>query len=85
MVAPKFKQKTLWVKATDDSNVREIDEQGRPLVALRNVGKNGDDIIEEGVQLPYHPHYIAELKRGSLLPMDSQTARYAGVNFSQGN
>ena len=80
-MAPKHKRTTLWVKALAEANVREIDQNGRPLMALRVIGKQNGEILPGGVQIPYHAHYIAELKRHSLIPMDIATAKLAGVNF----
>jgi hypothetical protein len=82
-MAPKHKMISLWVKALAEANVREIDQQGKPLMALRVVGKQNGQVLPEGVQVPYHPHYIAEIKRQSLMPMDLQTAKLAGVHFTE--
>jgi len=81
-MAPRHKNTILRVLAVPHANVREIDEKGRPLMAFRIVGKKGLEVIPSGVQVPYHSHYIAKLKEGSLLPMDIQTAKLAGVPFS---
>jgi hypothetical protein len=84
MVAPKFRKTTLWVRAIDEAEVREIDENGRPLMALRRVGKDEfGDVMWQGQTVPYHPHYIAKLKEKVLLPMDQDTAILAGVPFNQ--
>ena len=97
MVSPKYKNKQLFVQAVPHANVREIDENGKPLMALRVVGKvaivdteNNSveyQVLPEGVIIPYHWHYIAQLKEGSLVPMDLETAQLSGSNllFNQGN
>ncbi len=83
MVAPRFKNTTLWVLALDGKDVREIDETGRPLMTCRNVGKDEQNQVRlEGSHVPYHPHYIARLKEGMLLPMDLATAQLAGVAWN---
>lgn len=82
MPSPKYKDVTLWVLALDGKDVREIDENGRPLMEIRVVGKTSGQIIPEGVRVPYHSHYIARLKEGMLLPMDLATAQLAGVNWN---
>lgn len=79
MVSPRYKNTQLWVLALDGKEVREIDEQGRPLMACRTVGKDNGQVIAAGVKVPYSSHYIARLKEGSLLPMDLATAKLAGV------
>lgn len=83
---PTHKRKTqplLFVKAVDGNMVREIDETGKPLMSMRFVGWDGEgNIIEAGVHIPYHVHYIAQLKQGSLVPMDLPTALLAGVRFN---
>ena len=81
MPSPRFKNVTLWVLALPGKDVREIDEQGKPLMALRVVGKTNHEVIAEGVRIPYHAHYIDNLKKGMLLPMDINTAQLAGVNW----
>ena len=81
MPSPRYKNVQLFVLALPDKDVREIDEQGRPLMACRMVGKQDGDVIPGGVKVPYHSHYIARLKEGSLLPMDKATATLAGVRF----
>ena len=82
MVAPRFRKQTLLVIAVPQANVREIDEQGRPLMMMRFVGKDTElNIIQFGVEVPYHPHYISQLKDKTLLPADRQTAQLAGVPF----
>lgn len=82
MPSPKYKNVMLWVLALDGKDVREIDENGRPLMEIRVVGKKDGVVIPEGVHVPYHSHYIARLKEGMLLPMDLETARHAGVNWN---
>jgi hypothetical protein len=82
-LSKRYKDILLSVIATDMANVHEIDEQGRPLMEFRIVGKAGRQVIPEGVKVPYHAHYIARLKEGSLLPADIETARLAGVPFVQ--
>ena len=83
MVPPKFQKTFLWVKAKDAAEVREIDEQGKPLMACRCVGRDAyNNVIQEGVRIPYHSHYIARLKEGMLLPMDLATAQLAGVAWN---
>lgn len=73
-------QPKLKVKATSQAKVREIDEVGRPLMSMRFVGyDNQFNIIDKGVEIPYHPHYISQLKLGTLLPMDLNTAQLAGI------
>lgn len=80
MVSPRHKNTILFVKALPDKQVREIDtDTGRPLMAMRFVGKDNGVIIEEGVKIPYHVHYIDQLKKGALLPVDVATAVLAGV------
>lgn len=82
---PIHKRKTqpnLFVKAKEGCMVREIDETGKPLLSMRFVGYNGDDIITDGVNIPYHVHYINQLKLGMLIPMDLQTAQLAGVSLT---
>ena len=81
MVSPRFKTKLLWVLALDGKDVREIDENGKPLMDCRVVGKLNGVVIPEGVKLPYHTHYIAQLKDIMLLPLDVETAQLAGVAF----
>jgi hypothetical protein len=80
MPSPRYKNVKLFVIATD-AHVHEIDEQGKPLVEFRLIGKAGQSILAEGVVVPYHWHYIAKLKEGSLLPGDAATAKLAGVPF----
>ena len=46
---------------------------------IRTVGKVNGEVIKAGVMLNYHSHYVARLKEGMLLPMDSRTAMLAGV------
>ncbi len=83
MVSPRFRNTTLWVLALDGKDVREIDENGKPLMTCRNVGKDSSNqVIDSGVKLPYHSHYIARLKEGMLLPMDLATAQLAGVAWN---
>lgn len=88
MVSPRFKNTMLWVKAKDNAEVREIDSFGRPLamttgMGFRNIGRDAEgNVIDEGVKIPYHSHYIARLKEGMLLPMDLATAQLAGVAWN---
>src|ERR1700692_3829080 len=73
-------QPILWVKAAEHSAIREVDETGKPLMNMRFVGYDlQNNIMEEGVKLPYMVHYISHLKQGSLIAMDVQTAQLAGV------
>jgi hypothetical protein len=81
MVSPRFKNIKLWVLAKEGKDVREIDENGKPLMDCRLVGKQNGEILKEGVKLPYHSHYVARLKEGALDPMDIRTAQLAGVVF----
>jgi hypothetical protein len=83
MVSAKHRNTFLYVRALDGKDVREIDEFGKPLMALRVVGKENGVVISSGVKLPYHSHYIAKLKEGMLLPEDSETAKLAGVPFQR--
>lgn len=83
MVSPRFRNTTLWVLALDGKDIREIDENGRPLMTCRNVGKDDQNrVLDSGVQVPYHPHYIARIKEGMLLPLDLATAQLAGVAWN---
>lgn len=83
MVSPRFRNINLFVLAQDGKDVREIDENGKPLMTCRNVGKDDQNrVLETGVQIPYHPHYIARLKEGMLLPLDLATAQLAGVAWN---
>jgi hypothetical protein len=81
MASPRHKNTKLWVKAIEKADVREIDENGKPLMACMIVGKAGHTVLEEGQSVPYHSHYIARLKEGSLVAMDKQTAALAGTNW----
>lgn len=81
MVSPKFQKTILYVRALPGKDVREISSDGKPLMALRVVGKENGEIISAGVRVPYHAHYIAKLKEGSLAPMDLATADLAGVPY----
>jgi|HubBroStandDraft_2_1064218.scaffolds.fasta_scaffold81289_2 hypothetical protein len=89
MVNRRYKDTFLYVRAIGEANVREIDEFGRPLLGAkcRFVGKiyepDSDSFEVDwcGVYIPYHSHYIARLKEGTLLPMDAGTAILAGVRF----
>ena len=81
MVAPKFRKTFLNVLALDGKDVREIDEKGSPLMDCRVVGKTNGVVIQTGVRIPYHSHYIKNIKEGSLLPLDIETARLAGVQL----
>lgn len=83
MPAPRYKNILLYVKALPDKDVREIDEYGRPLMDVRVIGKENGQIVAAGAKIPYHAHYIARLKEGSLLAMDAQTAQLAGVSFTR--
>lgn len=83
MPSPRFRNVKLWVKAVNGADVREIDELGKPLLACRLVGKEHGQVVMEGAKLPYHSHYIARLKEGSLLAMDLHTAQLAGVPFTK--
>jgi hypothetical protein len=82
MPSPRFKNVTLFVLALDGKDVREIDENGKPLMDLRVVGKRNGKVLPDGVQIPYHSHYIARLKEGMLLPLDLATAQHAGVAWN---
>lgn len=80
MVAPRNRNRLLRVRALPGKDVREIDTvTGSPLRDVRVVGKVQGEVIDDGVTLPYHSHYIAKIKDGSLLPLDSETAQLAGV------
>lgn len=79
---PRLHKRMLWVVALPGKDVREIDENGKPLMECRIVGKDGGAIISGGVMIPYHSHYIARLKEGMLLPMDLETAQLAGVAWN---
>lgn len=81
MPSPRFKNVTLWVLALPGKEVREIDENGKPLMDCRLVGIDHGTIIPQGVRIPYHSHYIARLKERMLLPMDLPTAELAGVSW----
>ena len=81
-MASRHKNTLLYVKALEGKDVHEIDERGMPLMACRTVGKDNGIVIDAGVLIPYHSHYIARLKEGMLLPMDLETAKLAGVLFS---
>ena len=39
----------------------------------------GFRLLEEPVEIPYHPEYIKALRQGDLLPADSETARAADL------
>lgn len=83
MVSPRFRNTLLWVLALDGKDVREIDEHGKPLMSCRCVGKDSNGhVMLEGAKIAYHPHYIARLKEGMLLPMDLATAQLAGVAWN---
>ncbi len=82
MPSPRLKNTTLFVLALDGKDVREIDENGKPLMDLRVIGKSHGVCLTEGVRIPYHSHYIARLKEGMLLPMDLATAQLAGVAWN---
>jgi hypothetical protein len=79
MPSPRYKNTILWVLALTGKDVREIDENGKPLMACRIVGKVDGAVVAGGVKIPYHSHYIARIKEGMLLPMDLATAQLAGV------
>lgn len=80
----------LFVRAIGEANVREIDENGKPLLGTncRFVGKvydkenNTFEVSWSGVHIPYHSHYIARLKEGTLLPMDISTAILSGTRLN---
>ena len=80
-VSPKFRNVFLHVLALDGKNVKEVDENGKPLLDLRVVGKSNRVVIPGGVRMPYCSYYIARLKEGSLLPVDAATAKLAGIPF----
>jgi hypothetical protein len=80
-VSPKFKNVFLNVLALDGKNVKEIDENGKPLLDLRVVGKSNKVVIPGGVRVPYSSYIVARLKEGSLLPVDAETAKLAGIPF----
>ncbi len=63
--------------------MREINERGEALREVRYVGKDSHgEIKPEGHLLPYHQHYVAKLKEGSLLAASAETAQLAGVYFN---
>jgi hypothetical protein len=77
----KRKQTTLHVKAVHP--VRYIDtDTGEIVKDMSFVGLDADlEIIPEGVTVGYHSYYIQEIKNKSLLAMDVETAKLAGVPF----
>jgi hypothetical protein len=80
MVSPRHKNKVLHVLAVPHALVREVNERGEPLADFRHVGCDGHGKVKpEGQLLPYHKHYVAKLKEGSLLAVDLETAKLAGV------
>lgn len=96
MTSPKYRNVLLNVLAVDGKDVHEIDENGKPLMALRTVGKKAIvidpqhnqicyQVVPGGCSVPYHSYYVAKLKEGSLLATDQETASLAGVKLSKGN
>lgn len=85
------KEKTLFVMATPNASVIEINQFGQFIAGegqqRRFVGKRFNqtleqwEIIPEGVFVVYHPEYIKHLKDKSLLPANQETALAAGVSF----
>jgi len=80
-----MKQDTkLHVKAVSNAHVVPIGgtNQGQ----MQFVGKvfNSStkqfDVIETGVEIPYHPEYIKHLKEGSFIALTVETASKAGVS-----
>jgi hypothetical protein len=80
----------LHIKAIDAANVREIEPDGTILKDIRFVGKQFDNEtntwvpVSEGVVLPYSARLVNQLKLGTLIPADMETARIAGVKFNKG-
>jgi hypothetical protein len=81
MRGPKFKKLLLHVRAV--GAVKHIDtDTGLPLYNMMFVGR--DENLEprpEGEIVAYHSYYINELKLGTLLPMNLETATLAGIPF----
>jgi hypothetical protein len=79
----KKQEKPLFVKATQLGCVLPIG--GTNIGPLQFIGKvfNQEtkkfDVIEEGVTINFHREYIDYLKKGSLLALDLETAKRAGV------
>lgn len=80
-MTPKYKNRTLLVLAIPEADVREIDENGSPLRDVRYVGKDSEGNLGPAHCVPYHTHYIAKLKEGSLLAASLETAQLAGVSY----
>lgn len=86
---------TLWVKAIPQTHVREITEDGAPLMTLRFVGKQYNienqewEVLDCGQTICFHSYYLKCLREESLLPMNRETAFKAGVPWNcettQGN
>jgi hypothetical protein len=75
-------EKPLFVKATfgnvlpiGSTNIGPLQFIGK----LFNQETKKFDIIEEGVTINFHREYIDYIKKGSLLAIDLETARRAGV------
>jgi hypothetical protein len=84
------KQQFLHVVAVENANVREVEPNGAVLTDIRFIGKQFNSntkeflVLPEGVVLPYSARLVAQLKLGTLIAGDQETARLAGVKFIEG-
>jgi hypothetical protein len=86
-----MKKQELWVKAIPGTHVREIMDNGMPMMAVRYVGKQYNvqlqlwEVLDCGQIICYHTYYLKCLREKSLLPMNMYTALAAGIGWDMEN